>query len=604
MSQHVGYFPLEGGEDLVTPTGVANPGMLRFSRNYECDTQGKYHRVDGYEAFDGRLKPSEVTITGTGDDDADELALHAAIEAARALIEEVPGDGPVLGVHSYKGVKYAIRDNVAGTAAVMFKATSAGWVECDLGHRINFANGVQAFVEGDTITLGAATATLYRVVVTSGTWAGGDAAGFMSFSDATGSFTTGGAILGQTVGICNAVDEAEANVLLPGGRFEFINHNFRGHTSTAHMYGCDGVNKAFEYDGNCLIFISTGMTQDSPSHIHEHKNHLFLGFSGGSLQHSSIGDPLEWSAVTGAAEFGLGDEIVGMLSMPSVLTIWTRNSTKLLYGTSINDWVLQTHSDESGAIEWSLQKIGDGIYLDDRGITSLAAVQEYGDFAANVISRYVQPYIMTKLTQVSCSMRVKTKNQYRLFFTDKEAITITFDGHKVVGITRQYYEHLPVCTCSGENASGVEELFFGCDDGFVYQMDKGTSFNGEAVMALLRTHYNSLKTPANKKRFRKLTLELTAPLGVNIQVSPDFSYGSEDSQSTIQDFDIQAQGGAWDISSWDSFVWDGPFVGTADARIDGSGTNIALLIVSESIYDPPHTLQGVIVHYDIRGLKR
>ena len=683
MSNNISYLPLEGGEDLVTPSVTVNPGRLRFSRNYECDPQGKYRRIDGYERFDGRPKPSDASywilrftdggteiseedivtgdtssatgealvvevesgdwgvgdasgfivlfnVSGTFEDDEDLTVsaatvavadgtalergadndtddttyLRAAIEATRVDIEAVPGSGSILGVWQYGGKKYTFRNNTLGTAAVMYEATITGWDICDLGEKLTFGTGTVAFVEGETVSQAGVTAVVRRVVVTDGTWAGGDATGYFTITGRAGGDFTNAAITGSGSGAATALAEQTDNEFLPSGRFEFINHNFYGHTESRRMYGCDGVNQGFEYDGNYFVFITTGMANDKPEHIHAHRNHLFFSFDGGSLQHSSIGSPLEWSALTGAAEFGIGDEITGMLSLPEVLAVWTRNSTQLLYGTSVDDWVLQPHSDESGAIEWTLQKMGQGIYLDDRGLTTLGAVDVFGDFASNVISLYVQPFLKTKMKLTQSSVRVREKNQYRLFFTDKECLTLTMDGNKVVGFTRQFYEHLPVCCCSSEDSDGFEELFFGSDDGFVYQLDKGTSFDGTAIQAIIRTHFNNLKTPSNKKRFRKLTLEMVAPLGVTVSVFPDFSYGSEDTQSTTQDFNVQAQGGAWDINDWDDFIWDGPFVGTAEARIDGSGTNIALLLTSSSAYDPPHTLQGIIVHYDVRGLKR
>lgn len=683
MSNNISYLPLEGGEDLVTPSVTVNPGRLRFSRNYECDHQGKYRRIDGYERFDGRPKPSDASywilrftdggteiseedivtgdtssatgealvvevesgdwgvgdasgfivlfnVSGTFEDDEDLTVsaatvavadgtalergadndtddttyLRAAIEATRVDIEAVPGSGSILGVWQYGGKKYTFRNNTLGTAAVMYEATITGWDICDLGEKLTFGTGTVAFVEGETVSQAGVTAVVRRVVVTDGTWAGGDATGYFTITGRAGGDFTNAAITGSGSGAATALAEQTDNEFLPSGRFEFINHNFYGHTESRRMYGCDGVNQGFEYDGNYFVFITTGMANDKPEHIYAHRNHLFFSFDGGSLQPSSIGSPLEWSALTGAAEFGIGDEITGMLSLPEVLAVWTRNSTQLLYGTSVDDWVLQPHSDESGAIEWTLQKMGQGIYLDDRGLTTLGAVDVFGDFASNVISLYVQPFLKTKMKLTQSSVRVREKNQYRLFFTDKECLTLTMDGNKVVGFTRQFYEHLPVCCCSSEDSDGFEELFFGSDDGFVYQLDKGTSFDGTAIQAIIRTHFNNLKTPSNKKRFRKLTLEMVAPLGVTVSVFPDFSYASEDTQSTTQDFNVQAQGGAWDINDWDDFIWDGPFVGTAEARIDGSGTNIALLLTSSSAYDPPHTLQGIIVHYDVRGLKR
>jgi len=286
-----------------------------------------------------------------------------------------------------------------------------------------------------------------------------------------------------------------------------------------------------------------------------------------------------------------------------ILAVFGRNSTYLLYGSSTADWDLTDHSKESGCIEWSAQQIGTEIYLDDRGLTTLASTDKYGDFVGNVISEDIQPYLKTKIGNIQSSIRVKDKSQYRLFFDDMEGINLTIDGNKIIGFTRLLYDVLPVCCCSSENSDGEEELFFGSTDGFVYQLDSGDSFNGNAIEHLIRFHYNHLKTPLNEKQIRKIILELIAPLGTAIKYYLDFSYG-DDTESEGLDFDITEGGGIWGVDDWDEFVWDGPTVGTARAYPEGCGINFALMMTSERTYVGPHTLQGLIAHYSVRGLRR
>ncbi len=94
------------------------------------------------------------------------------------------------------------------------------------------------------------------------------------------------------------------------------------------------MNKAFEFDGDVYIPINTGMTVDTPLHIIAHKKMLHLSFRA-SLQSSSIGFPFQWSAITGANEIGMGEDISGMLTQPGdVLAIATRNSTSTTRSTS------------------------------------------------------------------------------------------------------------------------------------------------------------------------------------------------------------------------------------------------------------------------------
>ena len=57
----VKYYPLTGGEDLITPSLTVDPGRAIITQNYELDLQGRYRLIDGYEAYDGQPKPSDAS---------------------------------------------------------------------------------------------------------------------------------------------------------------------------------------------------------------------------------------------------------------------------------------------------------------------------------------------------------------------------------------------------------------------------------------------------------------------------------------------------------------------------------------------------------------
>lgn len=577
------------------------------------------------------------SLGGASNDTLDNIYTLAAIEATRDDIGEVPGSGDILGVWLFGGIGYAFRNNAGGTAAVMFKSSTSGWTACDLGRTIAFTSGGTTEIEEDDTITGAtsgATATVKRIIVTSGTWAGGDAAGTLVLYSQTGTFQSENLDVGASSNLATIAGDSTETTLLPNGSYEFYTYNFGGHTGQRRMYGCDGVNKAFEWDGSTYVPITTGMTTDTPSHLVAHKGHLFLSFSGGSLQYSSLpADPTDpvfpyiWSAVTGAGELGIGDECTGMISLPNLLAVFSRNSIRLLYGTTSDDFELYTHSDESGAIAKTVQRIGPGVFLDDRGITTLSATDAYGDFKANAVSKYIDPYIKTVKSLVQSSMRVKSKNQYRLFLSNKSAITMTIEGNEIIGFTRQLYEELPVCCCSAEDSNGDEVLLFGSDDGYVYQMDKGASFNGEPIDATIKLHFNHLNSPSVVKRIRKIVLELDAPINTYLSASVEFDYGAEGNQG--ETFLTDSQGGLWGVDSWDQFIWDGKSTSSQPLDIDGDGENFSLTIHHSGEWElqgldglpysfpfvfatersgitgaGSHTIQGYIVHYDMRKIQR
>ncbi|MBF0323222.1 MAG: hypothetical protein HQL62_09850, partial [Magnetococcales bacterium] len=342
---------------------------------------------------------------GTVDEEADALWLQQVRNILRGRIQALPGSGCVRGVWLYKGIAYAFRDDAAGEQCVMHRSSSTGWQPCDLGERLGFQAGVLPFAENEALLgmTSGASATIKRIVVTTGHWETEDAAGRLILYNVVGDFVDGEAIH-STQGAATASGVNAVQTLSAGGRFEFVNHNFFGHVSSVRMYGVNGIDPGFEWDGEVFVPILTGMAEDRPTHLAAHTKHLFFSFSGGSLQHSGTGEPLEWQVSIGAGEMALGDEMTGMLPVVGgVLTLFCRNATYALYGTSSADWRLDLLSGESGAIPWTLQDMGRPVYLDDRGVRQLSAVQEFGDFHAGTLSHVIQPWLAAKMGQALSS---------------------------------------------------------------------------------------------------------------------------------------------------------------------------------------------------------
>ena len=268
------------------------------------------------------IKVSGTTRATVGDvpleDEApNEAARRARLAAARdyhrSIITAVPGVGPVLGVTAHNGTVYAWR-NVAGNAAAkMWRATLTGWQEVLPSRIVAFTGGVIEINQGDVIVGGtsAVSATVARVVRQSGDW-GNDAAGFLVFAPGTAAYTSGEALkVGtDTVAIAGA---SSLTAFAPGGRYDTIQHNFYGAANRSCIYGAYGEGPGFEFDGTVIAPLETGMAVNKPKRVFEIANHLGLTFDGGSVQFSSIGEPLLWDVITGAGEIGLGTEVTDVL---------------------------------------------------------------------------------------------------------------------------------------------------------------------------------------------------------------------------------------------------------------------------------------------------
>ncbi len=484
----------------------------------------------------------------------DETHYQDAIETLRNKISAPTGGGSVLGVVMYKGDVYCFRDS--GGNAVMYKATTSGWTAVDLGGFLNFTTGSSSAepLPGRSM-IGATsgrTATITKVVTSSGTWAGNDAAGVIWYVTKSGAFTSGETFNqngGTPTFSFNMTGSETDTALTQSGKYRFEVANFLGSAGTEKLYGVDGVNKAFEYDGTGFIQITTGMTTDTPIFVKEHKSHLMLFFAGGSVQSSSIRDPHTWSVVTGASEIATADEITGVSGLPGdVLLVANRNRMYVLYGSASggsDPWQLDEHADTTGCVEDSLQRLGNAHYLDDRGMIAFRDIEAYGNFEDATFSQQIQPELMTLLDNVVASTVSRCKNQYRIFFDrgdfpDEGAFGyyVTMDNRRVSAIMPVTFADTMTCIVSEENNAGVEEIYFGSENGFVYQLDKGTSFDGASVPAYIRPAFNHLGSPHLRKAIKGIEAEVITeddptgrPSTATTKHVPSFSYEDGDAAS-------------------------------------------------------------------------
>ncbi|MDO8534624.1 MAG: hypothetical protein Q7S17_07785 [Xanthobacteraceae bacterium] len=525
--------------------------------------------------------------------------MRLAREYTRDAIGTVPGSGYQRGDWVFNGDTYAFRDNVDASAGQMFKGTSTGWALQALGSKVKFQTGTVEIVAGDTVTgaTSAATGEVTRVALRTGSWSLGTAAGQLIFATITGTFSNG-ENLQVAAGTRAVANGASSAITLPaGGRYDFTNHNFSGASNLTRMYGCQGVGTAFEWDGTVFVPIETGMTTDTPDHIAEFKNHLFLSFPGGSIQNSGIGGPYAWTILTGASEFSMGHDVVGFLSgFAKSLIVFARNKIGELIGNDATDFSLDPIGEDAGAIEWTAQQIGTPIYLDNLGIRDLRATAAYGDFQMGTISNIVNTIFTDKKADgvsATASMRVRAKNQYWVFWDDDTAL-VCYLGRKRPEFMTVTLDNTVRCACSSEDSNGDEVIFFGSEDDYVYQFNKGISFDGQAVLAYVVLPYYHAGSPGQVKRFIKATLEADAVDRIAIKVGAEFCYSDFDHPPAVEE-EHQVDGGAahWGANNWDEFTWSSSVCGRAHYRFDGMGENISVRIVSEAFTEEPHTIHGI-----------
>lgn len=467
-------------------------------------------------------------------------------EAQRALIDPVPGSNPVRGVHVMDGVVYAVRDNELATSALMYKSTVGGWSPLigtlDNGGKYRFTIG--------------------------------------QFDELTG---------------------------LQRERVTFF---------------ASGVNRPHYISGDTLVPIDHVNLPDESTpgfyatHILEFKNRLFLGYPDGRLLFSAVGDPTNFDPLAGAGEIYIEDYLTNLVVAPGdVLVIFCKGSTFLLKSLTDNSnaggavtsqykFYMETFSKTGGAFEDTAQRIvGTIVTAGEKGVTNLEATDTFGDFSAAFVSKNIQVSYMRYKDFITCSTVQKANNQYRLFMDDGQGFFFTFDTEKKVkGVTKVKYLN-PVLLCSeGLDANGDIMIVFSSEDGFVYKMDSGTSFNGEDIVTRLTTAYDSYASPGSRKRFRSVNLEMKADRDTLIYGSLSFDYGSPAWPKFSQEgFIAESPGGTWGVDRWGQFTYGSSSTQNPMLYSNGYGKNVSLSLTTSDRYRTPHIINAAVIRYTIVG---
>lgn len=664
----VDSFALGGGLDQHTPQSSVQPGFARETSNFECSISGGYTRIPGYERYSGVTSPSSAaatpvnlfvapfgvavgdvlsTITGqgtvalidgrtmvltmvTGTFEVGQFVVGAAsvtigniesigltgasqstvalYQAAassryRALIQPVPGSGPVRGGFTYLDYNYAWRNSASGTQAVLHRATTTGWVPVAAAFELSFTTGSGvAPVEGGTITQGARSAIVRRILVRTGSFGAGTAAGVIIIDAAT-AFVPGA----FTAGITATCSGAPAAItMLPGGRFQ---HDIGDAGRGVRVYGCDGSNRAFEFDGVRVVPISTGNAIDAPRCIKVHKHHLFAAFRS-SVQHAGPGEPYSWTAVSGASELAVDRLVTGLQLAPgdsttAALVVFTDKSVHVLYGNSAADWKLSSFRDTGGSKMFGHQAL-DGVYhYDDVGIMAMTATQAYGNFTSSSLTLRLRSFVQARKTLVSDSSLNREKSQFRVFYADGYGLYMTIVNGKFLGAMPVLYPNPVLVTWGGSSINGGEVSYFGSNDGYVYQNDVGTSFDGQPIKFSLELAYSAKGSDRVTKRYRRCVLELQGVGYCEFSVGYLLGYASPENlqpgDSVVQS---NTSSSRWDLFTWDAFNWDGRTIAPTQVRLNGSAENISLRVAGESSFWPEFTINTAAIHYSPRRLLR
>ena len=245
----------------------------------------------------------------------------------------------------------------------------------------------------------------------------------------------------------------QQQVLNNRSRYEFITENFYGDPDLNSMYGVHGLPRAFAYNGDFFykIYTQPDAEKDSPRHVANHHGHLALGYYGGRVDISVAGEPYNFSGVDGASSWAFGDKVVGLLPLSgTILGVFGAKSVWGISGTTVDNFATQVISPNMGAVEYTITDMGFPVYANSYGIYTLNQTQQYGDYLGQPMSQDISPWLrprlIRKLTsdkEVVCAFPVRSKNQYRLCFSDGYVTSMTLNGRQVPTFSFQKYFYTP-----------------------------------------------------------------------------------------------------------------------------------------------------------------
>jgi len=409
----------------------------------------------------------------------------------------------------------------------------------------------------------------------------------------------------------NATYSSTGVTLGGSGNVRFAEHMFGG---TKTLIIVDGASKPFKFDNSTFVSITsaTGDVEDS-TFVVEHQDHLFFAKNNTLIYTAPLSDT-DFTAASGSGIISFKNNITGLVSFRNQLVVFTPKSIDVISGTSFADFVKSNVTNDVGAVkEDTVQEIGgDIMFLGPDGLRLFSATDRINDFGLGVVSKPIQNELTNLLTRCTSfsSVVIREKSQYRLLgfnssFTDASALGVlgtqfSQQGGEDIGWAETRGINAYV---SASNRDETQEIVvFANDDGYVYRMEEGSSFDGDNIVATFATPFVYINDPQIRKSFYKLNI-YTDPQGsfesvVNLKL--DF-----DTEGTVQPPEIEFSNitntvSLYGVSTYGSGSFGGKLKKIFSTQTVGSGFNVSLEFVSDS-QTPPFSLDAATLEFATHG---
>jgi hypothetical protein len=289
-----------------------------------------------------------------------------------------------------------------------------------------------------------------------------------------------------------------------------VSYLFTGNRKTMFV---DGANDPYYLDQTTL---SLTQLSSPPSDVSAatsvivFKNRLWFA-KNSILTYTAPNTDDDFSALQGAGTINAGDTIKGLGVYRDSLIIFLVNGLKQIEGSTSSDFVLKDFFGAAGCVDGdTIQNIfGDLVYLSYDGIRFISDSDRSTGFTLSASSRKLGNSLTDKIPQFNqyTSCIVNSKNQYRIFFYDEDLYNASHFGFCGTQMGQQSEPDLwwtelrgfKCFSCSYSENSNVDFIVFSNDQEYVYQMESGSSFDGENISWAYWSPYLFFEDPIKRK---------------------------------------------------------------------------------------------------------
>jgi len=393
-----------------------------------------------------------------------------------------------------------------------------------------------------------------------------------------------------------------------GGKTRFSRYNYTGTEKVAIV---DGVNVPALYNGSQFTALNDAPTDVAAAEfVVNFKSHLVFGKSN-VLTFTAPFTDTDFTAANGSGTISVGSAITGLIVFRQQLIIFTESSIFQITGNTIADFQLQPVTTDIGCVDKdTIQEVGgDIMFLGPDGLRLLSATDRFNDFNLAVVSKTVQKEVTDFITANTSftSVVIRNKSQYRILGFNNNIGQANAQGILGTQMAGQGGEGMSWADLRGIRAyvadsrfyQNAETIVFANDDGYLYQMEEGNSFDGSNIQTTFATPYMPINDPRIRKTFYKMFLYTDPQGSVSFDVSLKLDFDQKNSvQPTKIDFN-NATGtvafmGAATYGS--TAVYSSKLKTLFETQIIGSAFVVSLQYTSDSV-DPPFSLDAITLEY-------